>query len=233
MNKALLELKLKELSNEYEATNDASLINIIQKTFETYLKNHPQDSETCIRYAIFLKEEPTISYPEKSVEILEQLLDENPQDIRALIVLADIKDSSCGGIDDKLLKHLNSIHVENHELMSMIEYIKSTYYRLKDPKQYEECLTKSVNLYQAHVNNNKELGEIYLSQGKMTEACKLLRQALTNISYIYPEVWPYLGKTYHITTVDNFIDYFIKGTYNTQSNLKDLGELYLKSCPVQ
>jgi hypothetical protein len=205
---------------------------LLEQRLESYLKANPEDSENLVRYAIFLHDEPSISDSNKSIDILTNLLNRDPQNIRALLVLSDIQGSTKGKIDETTFNLLSNFQTKNSESLSMIEYLKARYYFDEDKKQRKQALVKSVRLCSKHVNNNKELGEIYILDGEKSEGCALIKRALKNILCISPEVWPYIKKSVYITSVDNFIDYFIKGTYNTQSNLQNLGHLYITSCPI-
>ena len=224
----LLEEKLKKLSKEYEETNDQNVFLKIEQVLEDHLKKNINDSENWIRLAIFLSK-PLFGYADKAIIYLKELLMREPNNARALLVLAEISFTS-GITDEDTINQLSSIKVQDNALMSMLEYMKTYQYDL-DIQKKEEYLTNSVRLYSGLVTNNQELGEIYLSQGKTIEGCSLIKRALRNIKSIYPEIWPYIGSTFDIISVDEYIDEFITGTNIPYWRMKELGELYLKHCP--
>lgn len=229
MDKQLLEIKLDQLALEYEKLKDQAILDVIEKEFLKYLKEAPQDHDTWIRLAIFVNEAPHVDFVQ-AIKYLEYVLAEDNQNLKALLVLADIKDMSCGGIDKDLLDRLSAVNTEDNEKLSMIEYIKSKFYRFSDRKKMVEHLARSVNLYSKHVNNNEELGEYYFTQGKIEESCKLIKQALKSVAYVFPQSYTFIGSYLLITTVDDFIAEFIKGTYTSCERVERLGHLYLKYC---
>ena len=224
----LLEEILKKLSKEYEETNDKNVFLKIEQVLEDHLKKNINDSENWIRLAIFLSK-PLFGYADKAIIYLKELLIREPNNARALLVLAEISFTS-GITDEDTINQLSSIKVQDNALMSMLEYMKTYQYDL-DFQKKEEYLTNSVRLYSGLVKNNQELGEIYLSQGKTKEGCSLIRQAIKNVTCIFPFKNPYIGRGFYITSVDQYLSEFITGTSMSDSNFKELGELYLKYCP--
>lgn len=231
MNSQLFENKLQKLAQQYEDTADWSVIQTIEQEFEIYLKNHPQDSETWIRFSIFLNQS-IVDDTDRAIKHLEELLVRDNTNIRALLVLVEISYASCGFLEKKLFDALVSTKTNDHELMSMVEYLIANAYYREDKQKYERHLINSVNLYDKHVRNNERLGSIFIEKGKTTEGCALIRRAIRNIQCVFPEIYNYIGMTFNIIPVEQFIDYYIKGTYTTYSTMQDMGELYKKYQPI-
>ncbi len=229
MEKKIFEEKLEQLSRKYEQTNEYSYLESIEKEFQDYLKYNPKDSESWITFAIFLYED--LHTTEEAVKCLEELLINDSENIRALLVLAMIQDFSYGSFDEKVFDQISATRIKNYELLSMVEYMKAWGYYFNNKEQREKCLINSINLYPNHVKNNEELGKIYLGQGKIEEGCTLIKKALRNVKFIFPELWLYICPTFKITSVDKYLAEFITGTSMSSSNFKELGELYLKCCP--
>ena len=223
----LLEEKLEELVKKYEETDNQDVFLEIEEAFENYLKDHVNDSENWIRLAIFLSD-PLFGYADKAIIYLKELLVREPNNARALLILAEISFIS-GITDEDVINQLSSIKVQDHALMSMLEYMKTYQYDL-DIQKKEDFLANSVRLYSGLVTNNQELGEIYLSQGRIKEACSLTKQAIKNVSCIFPFKNPYIGGGFYITSVDQYLSEFITGKSMSDSSFKELGESYLRYC---
>ena len=219
----LLEEKLEELVKKYEETDNQDVFLEIEEAFENYVN----DSENWIRLAIFLSD-PLFGYADKAIIYLKELLVREPNNARALLILAEISFIS-GITDEDVINQLSSIKVQDHALMSMLEYMKTYQYDL-DIQKKEDFLANSVRLYSGLVTNNQELGEIYLSQGRIKEACSLTKQAIKNVSCIFPFKNPYIGGGFYITSVDQYLSEFITGKSMSDSSFKELGESYLRYC---
>ena len=139
MDLAFLEDKLYFLTKQYEETKNQSLFEDIELLFRDYLQKNFQDSETWIRLALFLNI-GIVSYSDKSIEILEQLVLHDDQNIKALLILADIQDFSAGGISKDVTERLFNFQTNDNEVMSMIEYAKARYCFYYNEKKYEEHL---------------------------------------------------------------------------------------------
>lgn len=225
MNKKTLNAALELLFKKIEDTGDNYLLEEIAQQFDQYIGTNPEDSETIITYAIFLFEK--LDDKDNALIRLHSLLTNN---VRALLVTAVIMNFSMGEFSKDILHKMSAVQTDDSEVLSMIEYMKAQGYYFQNEEQREKCLVNSVLLYPGHVSNNKELGILYLKQGKFQDGCNLLKQALKNIKSICPEVWPYVGSIFKITSVDDYLNEFIKGTDIPYWRLKDLGELYSNYC---
>lgn len=231
MHVTLLEDRLDLLTKQYEETQNQKIFEDIEQSFRDYLRENPQDSEIWIRLALFLNIS-IVSYSDKSIEILEQLLLHDNKNIKALLILADIQDFSAGGISNGVSQRLFTFETDNNENKSMIEYAKARYCFYRNKERYEEHLVRSTMLCSRHVNNNKELGKICIEKGRIREGCALIKQALKNIKCVCPEVFSYIGLIFDIPTADEYLGEFIKGTMTTKSDVDDLGAFYHRYCII-
>ena len=103
----------------------------------------------------------------------------------------------------------------------MIEYVKALDYELSNKVIYEKHLIQSLNYYDKHVNNLKALGKYYLKHGQAKKGKELIDKAINNIKIIYDENY----ENTDITDINEFFDYYYKGTHTTKFVKEDMQEL--------
>jgi hypothetical protein len=227
----ILEDRLYSIVTQYKKVSHEELFNQIEETFNDYLRKFPKDTEVWMRYALFLNIS-IVDYSDKSVEILKTLIEENGENARALLLLADIQDFSIGRITEKVAQWLHDFKTDNTEIMSMIEYAKGRFSFYYDKKEYEKYLIRSIKYCQRHVNNHKELGIIYLERGEIKQGSNSIKSAIRNTLSVFPYTNPYIGSTFDIPTTDEYLAEFITGTMKPQSTFEDLCKTYANSCDV-
>ncbi len=176
MTKIQLEKKISKLNKEWfylvDRKYSATILQKIVDLCEPYLKDHPQDTDIWIKLALAVYTSPFCD-DTKAMECMNEILSYDPLNPYALIILTYME-SHWSGITDTTFEKLCSVQVEDGEVMSMIEYIKSWYYlEHKNYELYQKTLEKSVALCQNHIANLIALGGLYTDQGRIEEGKKL------------------------------------------------------------
>ncbi|MDR3551474.1 MAG: hypothetical protein P4L31_08780 [Candidatus Babeliales bacterium] len=194
----------------HEQNKQEEIYNVVDE----YLNKEQPSEELLVWLAIFFDQPPMVYYP-KSIELVEQALKMNPNNPYAIIVLAYIYYYDLGEIPEEVFKRLESIHNENPEIQSMIEYVKSWYLKDKDHEKYVETLKVSISLCDKYVDNFIDLGRYYRENNKEEKGISLIKMGVANIQRVYP------GSDETKDLFDNFFDQNIKGTYVTKWRYDD------------
>lgn len=199
-----------DLVSKHYYENQSLTLKKIENLFKEYLKEHPNDSEVSIRYAIFLLEDLHDDYG--ALEPLKKIIDNDPNNVEAVLIMGYIIWGFMGYMyEDYTFQRLNELKTDDPELLSMIEYVKYLYYSMNNNLLHQECLKKSVEFYDKHVKNNYRLG---LNYGKETEIGKIfIKKAINNVQSIYIYLFP----SFTIRTKEDFLNEFVKGTHITNS----------------
>jgi len=214
-----MDIKLIKKLNEL---GDLNQFEEAERILDELLKNDPHNTELWLRYALF-ELRPPISYQPKSIECLNSILTYDPCNADAILLLAYIYDYMAGGIDEELITKLSSIKTEDPEYLSMIEYIKSRRYFGNDNAMHELHLLKSIQKFQGHVYNYRDLGWLYTKTGRQNEGKKLLHTALKNVKLVYP--YPSDNTFFHdYTDVHEYFNELVKGIHMTFVNYQSLEE---------
>ena len=199
-----LNIQLNELINK-KNFHQAEII------IENILKNEPQNTELWLIYAKMELTIPLVDFI-KSMECLNQILEYDKTNFEAILLLCCIKHFWLGGVDDELMAKLDSIKTNDKEKLSMIEYVKSWYYDIKeDNKMYEQVLLKSIELFSGHVFNYKALGQFYIKHGRIKEGKELIKLALKNVQFIYSKDSDFAN--YDHINLNQYFNQLVKGTY--------------------
>jgi tetratricopeptide (TPR) repeat protein len=189
-----------------------------------YLKKHPQDTEAWL-LLIMIETNPPLENPFEIIKYANHILSYDSTNVYALLFLSFAQDVFLGGIQEETYHHLCLAQSSELEVISMIELVKANYFAQKnDVLNYEKALKKSIVYCSSHVKNLSDLGIFYLNQGKAREGKELIRKALDNVKSINHFSDPYKPNEHDATGMNEFFDYYYKGT-----TLRDAKYDYLKS----
>lgn len=232
MKKTILK-KAKTLSNQamdiyFETHNKFGQANKkfeeAQQVLFDYLKNHPKDTDSWL-LLIMIETNPPLEDPFEIVKYANHILAYDPTNIYALLFLDFAQDVFLGGIQEDTYHRLCLAQSSDFEERSMIELAKANYFSQKnDVANYEKTLKKSIEYCSSHVKNLSDLGVLYLNQGKFTQGKELICKALDNVKNIKHFSDPYKPSEQDATDMNDFFDYYYKGT-----TLRDAKYDYLKS----
>lgn len=192
MTNDLLYLKIQQSYENYQKKRLAFLnfneidtsslaLKEVQKAFEQYLEVDPENIEIRFQYSIFLYE-PPIADPYKALEYLNSILEYDPQNVFALLLMVYFNDFSLGGIEETLFQKLCSVNTNDSNILSMVELAKAWYFQWTDINKYEQSLLKSIYHGSKNVNSYVYLAELYIKQNKISQAHELLKIAISNVS---------------------------------------------------
>ena len=77
-----------DLVSKHYYENQSLTLKKIENLFKEYLKEHPNDSEVSIRYAIFLLEDLHDDYG--ALEPLKKIIDNDPNNVEAVLIMGYI-----------------------------------------------------------------------------------------------------------------------------------------------
>jgi tetratricopeptide (TPR) repeat protein len=206
-------------SDDYDYDrNKAEELRII---FKKYLKENPCDTEVWIKFALLLYS-ALLHEDLKAQKCLETILEYDANNIQVKLFLVYIIEHY-SYIDEDLFEILNKIKTPNKELMSLVEYSKSSYYYLtkEDFDSYELCLKKSIELCDKYVSNYVDLGQFYIKRGNIQQGYELMKKGLQNVEYVYDEAHPY-----DILDFEEFFNERFKGIHLSDSNYKIILESF-------
>jgi len=174
MNKTLFFDKIKNLydsSQFIEITNykieSDKLMEKIDAEVERFLNTNPCDIEFLFRLAILVLHKHDYI---QSIKFIDQIFKCDKDNLYALILLTYIY-STNEYIRDDLYQRLCKVKSESNDTQAIIEHLKSWYFQTKgDDVNYEKHLLESIKLKPDFVNNNSELGTLYIRLGKKKEA---------------------------------------------------------------
>lgn len=199
-NKLLKQIKKLSLKNkDYE----------LEKTIIKHLKINPFDIDLLLRLALIQMYPPFID-EQKSIECINKVLQLDPSNINAILLLAYIE-KHLGIMDTDILEKLSSYKSINNEILSMVELAKSWYYKqINDDIMYEKCLLKSIEFFAGHCKNYFNLGKFYIKHEKMTLGNKLISLSIDNVKKIFKKQDLEMQDT---SDINSFLNEFYKGTY--------------------
>ena len=192
-------------------------IESLEKKIEFYLKREPHDEDMWIKYALFEAGMP-LKDTSKAVEILGGLINYNPNNVKAMLIMADLQSLDLGGVDNKLFEKLTQAKVENKEDTAMIALVISWFYSQKDNEYNEEkWLKKSILLGPKLSYNFILLGKLYFEKGDEEKGKHYMKIGLNNITNQSID---------HLNEVDKYINEFIKGLNRTAEYIDYIKEEY-------
>lgn len=191
----------------------------IENILKNYLVEQPQDTDIWLRLALLYlfgwhKREPV-----ESIQCLNNILilSNDCDNIQAVLMLAFIESHSFGEnrpfgqMQESTFEALCRLQTNDSEVLSMIAYAKSFYYKKKDLVRYKQHLLKSIAYCDTHVNNLLVLGRYYLKKREFKKGKELIEKALRNIKGIYDVDIEYTD----ITDVSEFFNYYYKGIHRS------------------
>jgi hypothetical protein len=191
-----------------------------------YLKDYPQDTDMWLKLTMVEFTPPWEDY-DRIKKYIAAILEYDKNNIQALLVLAYAQYIYRGEVFEDLFIRLQRVCnlTTDKELLSMIYSAIAWHYSsysVRDEKQYELSLLKSVYYCSEHVDNYRLLGRLYLEAGREVEGRKMIQHALANVRKVYE-----INKdsVYDITDINRFFNEFFIGTYITQSKLESLRKL--------
>lgn len=214
--------KVKELCARLNGFTDEKLTEI-ETVIKNYLVDHPKDTEMWLRLTM-LEHNPPWEDPDRMVGYLHSILAYDPFNIQAVLMLAYIEDLFFGRMKDETRDVLYQLQAKDPEILSMIEYAKAFDYLEENRELFVKHLAESIRLWDKHVNNFKLLGKYYIKIGNVKKGILLLKKALENIQVIYGENYD----TTDITDINEFFNYYYKGTHTTFLVRDDLEELLIR-----
>ena len=210
-------------------TEDQSAILQLEPLIEQVLQKNPHNTEMNIRLAMLLREMPFVD-KFKSVVVLGKVLEYEPHNGLVMILRAYLYYWATGIIEKPWCEQLSSLTAADNELNSMMRYTASLFFTTdgnEDDIEREKLLTESINFWQGHVRNYKDLAELYLKQSKLEKAEELFRTALNNVTHVYREIKSYPDPD--ITEHHRFLCEFIKGIYLTDTTLWIMKKKYAEA----
>ncbi len=190
---------------------------------ENYLKDQSHDTEVWYMLALAVNTVPLADHP-KAIACLERILEYDPDNIRALLLIVSIRSYFCG-IDQALLKKLESVTSDQRNLLSLIEYAKAMCYgAIDDNYMYEKSLIKSIEYCDKYVWNYVRLGDQYVNQGKKVEGIKLIAQGLKNVKKIFRR-----GDFLDIINLERYIDEYLRGIDISSANFEYIINMLVKA----
>lgn len=227
MKKEEIIKQIQLLSSEYYKKDEGDEPLLIEKLLKNYLEEHPRDTQMWLRLTLLYYTPYFDKYPPDVFSCLNKILEYDPENIYANIMVAFFHDAFRGLIPDEVFQKLNALKTNNLEDFAMLEMVKALYFRDKDfilkrndSKEYEQCLQKAILLDPTIVDPYVFLGRLYLEQGKFTLAKEYLEKGLERV--INPDIKENIEKD--ITSYEKFFNYFIKGTHLTSSIYKSIKE---------
>lgn len=214
MEKKIVLEKLNQLVIAYNEGNaKEKVLNEMELLLEGYLIKRPNDEDMLIRLALVEFTIPFADYG-RAIYYLERVLSTNPNNIKALLMMA-YNQYVYYGIRTPLLHRLESFRTQNKEYQSLLWYAQSLYYLQPnfDPKHEKNALIQSLSYYQGFVWPNVHLGDCYEKLGNIEKSCAFFKSALKNVEVVYKE-----DDIIDILSIDRFIDAYLKGTHQSPMN---------------
>lgn len=193
----------------------------IKQLLKVYLKNDPNNIDLLLRLGVFVIF-PGIADPYEAIDAFELALKIDKNNVIALLGIAYVNNYCLGGVNEKLFFRINSVDVVNNEELSMLKYVASWFYEIKnDNINQEKLLKESIFLCDSHVYNYVGLAKLYIKRNKKNEGIALAKKALSNIKNVYSENY----SSNDPTDYNEFINEGIKGIHITKPNLEFIKEL--------
>jgi hypothetical protein len=217
LNKLYSDPKNPEIGSE-------SILEKIDFLLESYLEDHPQDTEIWVKRIRVEFNSPWEDY-DRIEKYVNSVLKYDKNNIQSLLLLAYAQSVYRGKVKDDLFIQLLSCCpiTADKEVLSMIHLALSWYYSWKDIKKYEEQLLASIFHYNKHVNNYRYLAKLYYTTGRFSEAKEMMLHALANIRKVYENDYDYSLRD--IASITSFFDEYYKGTHVSQPNLESMREV--------
>ncbi len=207
---------MQNINKELKIAIDKQDVEEAEKIIEKYLKDDPSNINLWLRLAVTVINVPLVDY-NKSLECLDKVYELNPSNLVALILEVYIHIYCLGGVDERLYNKLKSVKTEDKEILSIIKYLMSEYYRDNNVEKRLCLLKESIFLCDRYTSNYEELAQIYLKKGKKIKAKNLLEKGYQNVIST-PETD---ALTLDFTNVKNYINEFViridKSTINRDS----------------
>jgi tetratricopeptide (TPR) repeat protein len=225
MHKDLNNEQFSKLINIFKNEKTKEAAEDLELFLEEHLAKNPYDTEIWIKLALVVYWAPL--YDDlKAAECLKKILKYNPKNVRAILLLVYILDH-CMGFDDDLFKQLCDTCTDNEEYMSMIEYVKTSYYFDKDEALYQASFEKSIECCDRFVWNHVKLGQFFLYKKNLEKGYYYLQKGIMNIEYVYDEHHPYPDAL----DIEEFFNERFKGIHMTQSNYEIIMESFDHNSP--
>lgn len=191
-------------------TEKIEIIADIERILKEYLSIHPQDSDIWLKLSRLYR----FLYDDISTnECLNTVLEYEPHNAQALILLASFADSY-PGITKEIFQKLCEFYSSDEKIMSMIEYLKGKYFLVESfsNKKYElpqeQEFKRSIELCDKYVWNHVQLAHIYINRHELAEARELLISALSNIKRVSGS-----SDYYDFLSVERYINELVTGIW--------------------
>ncbi len=196
--------------------------------FQQFLKDNPENIEVRTKYALFIYDD--VHDEMEGIKQLHIILKYDCNNIFAKFLLGYIAYFSIGVVDDLTNDIICDMEIKdnNKELLSIRELIKSWYY-YSDKEKEKECLLKSIEYWDKHVWNYRQVGLYYYFKKDYRSAYYYFEKAFSNIQLVYTNY-----DNRELFSPELFINEQLKGIYVSHFCFEGLQSLMqecaLKSC---
>lgn len=209
MNKKLLLQELHQLVvlwNKADYPKDEPILERMEHLLINFLEDHGDDVDILIKLALVEFTVPWIDGTRSSY-YLNRALSVSPNNVQALLLLAEIQTSSIG-MQKQVLDQLKSIKTTNEQDQALVYYAQSLYYLFNHPNssEHEVTLIKSIEMFSGYVRPQLNLGDVYARKGEKLKACRLFESALKNIKQVLTG-----NELADIADPERYIDIYLKG----------------------
>lgn len=175
MNRDLVLKNINKLIESWHKHAEAyNSLKIVENSLEAFLKEQPSDEEMLGKLALVNYSAPILGVPHG---YLRKILDFNPDNIEALLVLAFIDHDYRPNYG--ILLRLEEIKVTDEEEQALIWYAKSLYYRKNhDYLNVENALNNSLTVYSGFVWPQIDLANYYKKKEIIKAATRYLSKLL-------------------------------------------------------
>lgn len=198
-----------------------------EKIMDDYLEDNPDDIEMWLRQATFVLNLPIADFV-KSRECVEEVLEMDPTNSTALLLLANIYHFHIGIIPEEVYSQFLNARPANQDHQGMISYAKAWFFRDINKDLYAQALQQSIAECPHHVWNHFYLAQYFLTIGKRQEAYQLAKKALNNVCYIFPLPGTVSEEPCDHSDWNDIFNEEIKGTHLTFINKERIEELVEK-----
>jgi hypothetical protein len=153
----------------------------IEKKIDDYFQNNIIDEELLIYESLILLNYPVSDYV-KSLNLLSKF--KSP---KTLLLKAIIQSINMGFLDENLVSDLMELFEKSDIHKSIIYYLLAKNIQIRNKKEYEQYLKKSIDFNNQTVLSFLELGKYYLEVNKKEEARKYLVIGIQNIKVVLKE----------------------------------------------
>lgn len=221
MNREDFYNQLQRLNEEHHNApleDKESCLLAIEKLLKDQLKIEPYNTELWLRLTA-LEYTPPLELPEIMISYLEKILEYDPENNDALILIAYINYLFTAEIPQEVFTRLCNLKASDPEKAAMIEYVKAFGYETRNNREmYVKSLYAAIDLDPMLARPYFDLGGFYMVEGHKEEGKRLLKRGLKNVQHIYSEQDP----PEDVTDINKFYDWHLRGTHLTKRYFEDL-----------